>query len=108
DPARDQLDVSGPRTGGRPQSGLRRHDRSRSGPAARRRRGQRQHPRLDRRSLLDPEVNPMAGIPRSWRPGRRLAGAALAGAIAALIAALLVALWVAGQRFPTTGSSVTD
>ena len=50
----------------------------------------------------------MAGTPLAWRPGRRLAGAALAAAIAVLIAALLVALWVAGQRFPTIGSNVTD
>src|SRR5690606_35916763 len=38
----------------------------------------------------------------------RLAGAALAAAIALLIAALFAALWLAGQRFPSTGSSVTD
>lgn len=48
----------------------------------------------------------MAGTAPTWRPGRRLAGALLAAAIAILIAALLIALWVAGQRFPTTGSSV--
>lgn len=50
----------------------------------------------------------MAGIPLVWRPGRRLAGASVAAAIALLIAALLIALWVAGQRFATTGSNVTD
>lgn len=49
----------------------------------------------------------MAGIPSTWRPGRRYAGASVAAIVAILIAALLIALWVAGQRFATTGSSVT-
>ena len=50
----------------------------------------------------------MAGIPTTWRPGRRYVGASVAATVAVLIAALLVSLWVAGQRFPTTGSSTTD
>lgn len=48
-----------------------------------------------------------AGMADIWRPGRLATGAILAGSIAILIAALLVSLWAAGQRFPTTGSSVT-
>jgi thiamine transport system permease protein len=50
----------------------------------------------------------LAGIPTTWRPGRRHVGASVAATVAVLIAALLVSLWVAGQRFPTTGSSTTD
>ena len=49
----------------------------------------------------------MAGMTTQWRPGRRIAGALLAGGIALLIAALLVALWIASRQFTTTGSSVT-
>ncbi|HWJ86949.1 MAG TPA: thiamine/thiamine pyrophosphate ABC transporter permease ThiP [Pelagibacterium sp.] len=49
----------------------------------------------------------MAGSSHLWRPGRRLVGAVIAAAIALLIASLLGALWIAGQRFATTGSSVT-
>lgn len=50
----------------------------------------------------------MAGTQRSWRSGRRVAGALVALAIALLIAALLGALWTAAQRFPTTAASIVD
>ncbi|WP_417584487.1 hypothetical protein [Pelagibacterium sp.] len=50
----------------------------------------------------------MAGIPSTWRPGRRYVGASVAAIVAILIATLLFSLWIAGQRFPTTGSSRTD
>ncbi|RDE08261.1 hypothetical protein [Pelagibacterium lacus] len=49
-----------------------------------------------------------AGSLLAWRPGRLLTGIAIALAIAVLIVSLLATLWIAGQRFPTTGSNVAD
>jgi len=49
-----------------------------------------------------------AGLTLGWRPGRRLAGAALALAITLLIAALLVSLLIAGQTIPSRPGTTPD